>query len=244
MKPVLSWFIGPLLVLNCANSDAVAKGMLVKQISDKLSEHRCRGMPVDVIGATTEERQLICAASEQAAGLFKQCGLANMPLMRVQVTKEPPHVCGVDAFGSFDANAQSIRLVNTSACRRLAIANPTYALLPFVQFYKSLAVHEIAHQMFRSHLKGKAVSHATHEYVAYAIQIASMPLKVRTQFLDAIRREPPSDLSPFVDMVLLMSPAYFAAIAYDHFSAPGNGYRIIRGVLQGTIEFPANDLLE
>jgi uncharacterized protein DUF6639 len=116
--------------------------------------------------------------------------------------------------------------------------------LPFADFYKSLAVHEIAHQIFRSHLKGKTVSRATHEYVAYAIQIASMPHKVRTQFLDPIRRAPSSNLNPFVDMVLLMSPTYFAAMAYDHFSAPGNGCRILQGVLQGTIEFPTNDLLE
>ena len=242
LKP--SVLLGALLFLIRASSEAMVTDVHAQQISDKLPEYRCPGIAVVVTGASNEERRLICAAAKQADGLFGQCGLTNTPLIQVQIQTKPPHVCGVDAFASFDAQSQSIKLVNKAACHRLAISNPAYSVLPFADFYKSLVVHEIAHQIFRSHLKGKVVSRATHEYVAYAIQIVSMPQEVRTQFLERVRRGPTSNLDPFVDMVLLMSPTYFAAMAYDHFSAPGHGCRILQGVLRGTIEFPTNDLLE
>ena len=244
MRLKLSVLLGTLLFLICASSEAVVTDVLAQEIGDKLPDYRCPGITVEVTGASNEERRLICAAAKQAEKLFGQCGLTNMPPIRVHVTTKPPHVCGVDAFASFDAEAQSIRLVNKAACRRLAVANQAYSVLPFADFYKSLVVHEIAHQIFRSHLKGKVVSRATHEYVAYAVQIVSMPQEVRSQFLKEIRRAPTSNLDPFVDMVLLMSPTYFAAMAYDHFAAPGNGCRILQGVLRGTIEFPTNDLFE
>jgi hypothetical protein len=90
MKPIVSFLLGTILFLICANSEAGAEDILAEQISDKLSEHRCSGIAVEVISDSTEERPLICAAAKQAAGLFQQCGLANMPLIRVQVTTTPP----------------------------------------------------------------------------------------------------------------------------------------------------------
>ena len=211
---------------------------------DRSVEVPCRRVPVDVSGASQEEHQLICEAAVHAADLLGQCELKTQRRIRVHVTKSPPTVCGVHAFGSFDVKAHRIRLVDAQTCRKMANANAAYASLPYREFYKSLVVHEVAHFIFRSSLDKRAVSHTTHEYVAYAIQIASMPSYVRDRFLKSFRRKPPTDLSPFVDMVYLMSPAYFGALAYDHYSAPGNGCRILREIVEGQIEFPTPEALE
>jgi len=211
---------------------------------DKSVAVPCRKVPVDVSGASQEERQLICEAAVRATELFGQCEFETHQRIRVHVTNRPPTVCGVDAFGSLDVKDQRIRLVDAQTCRKMANANAAYASLPYREFYKSLVVHEVAHHIFRSNLDERAVSHATHEYVAYAIQIASMPSYVRDRFLNSFRRKPPTDLSPFVDMVYLMAPAYFGALAYDHFSAPGNGCRILREIVEGQIEFPTLEALE
>ena len=84
----------------------------------------------------------------------------------------------------------------------MAKSNPAHASLPFLKFHESLVAHEVAHQIFRSHLGGRTVSLATHEYVAYAMQIASMPLGVRKAFLKPLNSKAPDNLEPFVDVVL------------------------------------------
>ena len=223
---------------------ALAEGRQPNAGVDKSVEVPCRRAPVDVSGASQEEHQLVCEAAEHAVDLFGQCEFKTHRRIRVHVTKRPPTVCGVHAFGSFDVKAHRIRLVDAQTCRKMANANAAYASLPYREFYKSLVAHEVAHFIFRSSLDERAVSHTTHEYVAYAIQIASMPSYVRDRFLKSFRRKPPTDLSPFVDMVYLMSPAYFGALAHDHFSAPGNGCRILREIVEGQIEFPAPEALE
>jgi Family of unknown function (DUF6639) len=207
----------------------------------KSLETSCLEQKADVLGASTEERTVVCTAVKKTTKLFRQCGFMKLPRIRVQVEKEPVNVCGVDAFGSYDAQRQTIRIVDATTCEKMAKVNAAYASLPFGELYQSIVVHEIAHQFFRSHLKDKKASHATHEYIAYAMQIASMPPQVRDQLLNSFPREPPEDLGPFVDMLLLMSPMYFGVLAYDHFSAPGNGCRVLQEIVRGEIEFPSSD---
>ena len=182
--------------------------------------------------------------AKHAVNLLGQCGLEAPPHIRVMIEKKPLNVCGVDAFGSFDAEAQYIRLVNKQTCKKMTSVNSAYAGLSFDEFFKSLTVHEMAHVIFRHRLNGRRVSRATHEYIAYAIQIASVPTTVRAEFLNSFTREPPTDLSPFVDILLLMSPEHFGVLAYDHFSAPDNGCRILTGIVKGQVEFPTLEELE
>lgn len=151
---------------------------------------------------------------------------------RPRVEETAIEVCGVDAFGVFDTKAQAIRLLSPKTCRKMANANPAYASLPFLKFYESLVVHEVAHQIFRSHLAERSVSLGTHEYVAYAFQIASLPSDLRQTFLKPLNTKPLDDLSPFVDLVLLMSPEIFGALAYAHYSKPGNGCRVLREIIE------------
>ncbi len=205
------------------------------------SEMSCSEQKADVSGASAEEQRVVCAAVKRATELFGQCDFTDLPRVRVQVSKEPINVCGGDAFGSFDAERQAIRIVDTATCRKMANSNAAYASLPFSEFYQSIVVHEIAHQFFRSHLKDKKASHAAHEYVAYALQIASLPPRARNQLLNSFPDEPPEDLAPFVEMLLLMSPMYFGVLAYHHFSAPGNGCRVLQEIVRGEIEFPSSD---
>jgi uncharacterized protein DUF6639 len=211
------------------------------ELNDISFEVSCREQKADMSGASAEEQRIICAAVERTTGLFRQCGFMEFPRIRVQVETEPVNVCGVDAFGSFDAERQTIRITDAATCKKLANLNAAYAPLPSDEFYQSIVVHEVAHHFFRSHMNGKKASHATHEYVAYAMQIASMPLQIRNQFLNSFQREPAEDLNPFVDMLLLMSPVYFGVLAYDHFSAPGNGCRVLQEIVRGEIKFPSGD---
>ena len=223
---------------------ASAEDRLVDEIIIHPNGSSRQDVTAGLVGASHEERQLVHEGAKHAVSLLGQCGLEAPPHIRVMIEKKPLNVCGVDAFGSFDAEAQSIRLVNKQTCKKMTSVNSAYAGLSFDEFFKSLTVHEMAHVIFRHRLNGRRVSHATHEYVAYAIQIASFPTAERAEFLKLFTREPPTDLSPFVDILHLMSPEHFGVLAYDHFSAPDNGCRILTGIVKGQVEFPTLEELE
>ncbi|MBU1210153.1 MAG: hypothetical protein KJ587_02640 [Alphaproteobacteria bacterium] len=201
----------------------------------------CEAVAVDVTGAAPDEKALICRAAQRSVEFFRRCKLKSSGRIRIEVVAGALDVCGVDVFGSYDASTETVRIVNLKRCTAMAGEVAEYRAPPVEQFYGSIVAHEAAHYVFRKLTRDHSYSHATHEYVAYAAQIDSMPPAVRKNFLKSISRPLPSDLSHFVDIVLMLAPARFGAMAYDHFSAPGNGCRMLRGLVAGTIEFPSID---
>ena len=161
---------------------ASAEDRLVDEIIIHPNGSSRQDVTVELVGASHEERQLVHEGAKHAVNLLGQCGLEAPPHIRVMIEKKPLNVCGVDAFGSFDAEAQSIRLVNKQTCKKMTSVNSAYAGLSFDEFFKSLTVHEMAHVIFRHRLNGRRVSRATHEYIAYAIKIASFPTTYALSF--------------------------------------------------------------
>lgn len=217
--------------LGLFSTSAVAEG-------HERSAVACSDVAVEILGASPREQELICSAAAQGFEFFRRCKFEISQQIRVAVVEDHLKVCGVDAFGSYSAESGTIELLDLKACSLKASENQAYSSLPPPEFYSSIVVHEVAHAIFRSLVRDTAHTHATHEYVAYAVQISSMRTAVRQQFLNSIQRQPATDLEPFVDIVFLLGPSKFAAMAYDHYSMPGNGCRFLEGLVDGRIEFP------
>lgn len=213
-------------------------GTFSAHATDKVASAYCRDGRTEVQRATGDELALICLAAGDALDFLRDCGLRLPGDLQIEVANEGIEVGGLEVFGCFDAETDKIRLLDLERCAKAAAVNKAYAALPANQFYKSIVAHEVAHRVFRSNLGNRTIPRAGHEYVAYAVQITQMPETVRRQFLAPIKRSPPSDLRRFADMLLLMAPEAFAAMSYDHFSAPGNGCKLLRDLLMGIRNFP------
>ncbi|MBU2582913.1 MAG: hypothetical protein KJ622_14470 [Alphaproteobacteria bacterium] len=198
----------------------------------------CSAVAITIVAATIKEHEIICAGVLRSIALFRQCKLETPDRVRIVVANVPLKIGGISAFAVYEANTKTIHLANMKTFAAAAKSIKEFGALPIDALYESVVAHEVAHRIFRPLVKNMDLSHATHEYVAYAAQVSAMPRAVRRQYLQSIERPPPTDLSLFVDIVLLLGPARFAAMAYDHFSAPGNGCRILQGVAAGSIEFP------
>ena len=201
----------------------------------------CSDGRTEVRGAVSNDFALICSAASDAMRFLQDCGLSSPDSLRLEVTKGPIKVGGFDVFGCFDDETGAIRLLDVAHCSRSAGANKAYAALANSDFYRSVVAHEVAHKVLRYNLGKRILPRVGHEYVAYAVQITLLPETVRRQFLAPIKRSPPSDLSRFADTLLLMAPEIFAAMSYDHFSAPENGCKLLRNLSIGTLNFPIPD---
>lgn len=198
----------------------------------------CSDGRTKIAGASSDEFSLICSAAEATMKFLRNCGLSLPSSLQIEIAKESLQVGGQKTFGCYDADRNVILLLNFANCSKAAAKSKAYASLPADQFYKSIVVHEVAHRVFQSNLGARKVTRGGFEYVAYAVQITLIPESARSKFLAPIKRSAPTDLSPFADMLLLMAPEAFGAMAYDHFSAPGNGCRVLRDVIEGKQSFP------
>lgn len=120
----------------------------------------------------------------------------------------------------------------------LILPRSIYRKLPMRDVYDSLIIHEVTHAILREHVGRRRLPVAAHEYVAYAIQVASMPRATRRLFLAALPAQTPRSFAPFNDVYLGMSPLRFAANAYRHLFRNKRYCETIQHVASGEANFP------
>lgn len=216
---------------------AVQPSSAVAKIASVTGPERCPGAAVDVTAAFSDQRHLACAAANQALELLGRCGISLHRPLRVEIMSEIRHPFSRDLiFGFFDTKRERVLVTEEANVASLVKGTP-YAELPQRAFYRSLIVHEVVHGVMHQNLKRQPTSHAADEYPAYALQIASLPADVRDKFLQSIpSRARPGELV-LNDAILFFDPFFFAAQAYEHFQASGDGCVHLTALLGGDVAF-------
>jgi hypothetical protein len=203
------------------------------------SQHRCIDAPVDILAASEGERRLACSAAGHALQLLGHCGISLRRPLHVEITSEVRHPFNGAILGLFDARQERVLITREANIPSLVKDTPV-AKLPLRDFHRSLIVHEVVHGVMHQNLKRPATSHAEVEYPAYALQIESLPPDVRDRFLRSFdQTATKADTVLFNDVVLHGDPFLFAASAYEHFKAEGNGCGHLRALLDGQARFIA-----
>jgi hypothetical protein len=194
----------------------------------------CGHASVSVAGATQEERKLVCEAAADALALLASCRIAPRRRLHVEVAPAVRNPFGGAIFGRFDP-ALDLALLSELATVAPLAADTPYSRIPPAAFYKSLVVHEVVHAVMYQNYRRAPSSRAASEYPAYALQIASLEAPARETFLRAADRGPQDGRILFNDFILAFDPYFFAARAYEHFSA--GGCPNLRALLDGDVQF-------
>jgi hypothetical protein len=206
------------------------------KVADRVQE-RCPEAPVDVMAASSEERDLVCSAAHD---VVRRLGRCEIPLRRpldVEIVNEVRHPFSTNPiFGFFDTNRERVLISQERAVPSLAEGTP-YAGLPQRDFYRSLIVHEIVHGIMHQNLKRPAWSQAAYEYPAYALQVESLPPDVRDKLLRAVPNRVASGELLFNDNILVFDPFFFAVQAYEHLNSATDGCAQLHALLEGHASF-------
>ena len=202
---------------------------------------RCPGALVDVTAASEDERSLACSAADQALELLGRCEISLRRPLRVQIGDEHRHPLRWPVLGFFETKHERVLVARYESMPSLAKGTP-FALLSQRDLFKSIVLHEIVHGVLHQHAGRHVMSHAAGEYLAYALQIESLPPSGRDSFLQAIEpRVSTADLI-FTDVLWSLDPFFFAAHAYDHFKDSDNGCTHLRALLEGQVAFISTPL--
>lgn len=200
----------------------------------------CDDIPVTVDAADRSDHARICRGARQALTFLAGIGLD---------TSEPLSVLASDAeaaghhaaeVGSYDTRDHRVRVRTFDGCARLASAEPLFRVPMEESLYASFIAHEIAHAVIHANAGQHRTARIAQEYIAYVVQLETMPESLRARILARYDQEGFNKASDIGETYLLIDPHAFAVKAYRHFLKTENGASFLRRLANGTATLGGN----
>lgn len=218
-----------------ALSVALSPQAAAHEISSRPS---CLGGRVVIDGADEYEAELVCRGITAAAEMLGRCGYAPPVSVAVEFASRLVDVDGFARRGEYVSGTRLIRLQTLAAF--MTANKPSFAgvSISYGALYASIAAHEMTHAIFNEAASHRDLVPAAHEYVAYTIQVATLPSGVRDALLAKYSEPPAESLFVFSPFLLYADPERFAVAAWRHFTGAGNGCSMLDRIASENVHFP------
>lgn len=227
--------IGAVVALSAALAFTSMDGPRAREISKTPT---CLDGRATFDNLTEDEADLICRGIAAARDVLAHCGFTDVPRITVEAASSLIDGEGFDRRGEYLPASRRLRI--RPLAEFIATTPPSIAGVPAPHsvLYASVAAHEMSHAILAESAIGPDLPPTAHEYVAYTIQIATLPEEIRAA-IDAKYPEPALvDLFVFSPFLLYGDPERFAVAAWRHFGEPDNGCGMIHRILAGKVRFP------
>ena len=208
---------------------------------DPAPAYRCPGLTPDVVVATGQKHDavLVCSGAARAMRFFDHL---DLPLMRDIQFRLHPALARQDAahIGYYDAHSRRIDFLTYAACVEQCATQPPFRLPMNEELYIGFAAHETSHAVIDELTAGRPLSRVAHEYLAYVVQISTMPPAERDTLLhgyDLPAFENPRQISL---TYYALDPCAFGVKAYRHYTALPDPAGFVRDLLDGKVHLGAN----
>jgi hypothetical protein len=185
-----------------------------------------------VAGTDPDTATRLCETAVAAKAHLAECGLVQTRPLTIEVTPEidgPADHCA----GLYICGSDRIRIIPPSAVADTVPVGSAFATIEAETFHDSLVVHEMAHALMDRIECPERRCAADLEYVAYAMQIGSLPPAERDALMAFRDIERPVPAERLNDFLLWMRPDLFALHAWAHFDDPGTGCAFVADLLNG-----------
>lgn len=195
--------------------------------------YACPHSALTVFAVDPELAAHICAIDAATDLDLSSCGLPEYGPLDLYVVRRiegaPGHCLGV-----YVCETNEIAVVNPAVLAQDDARTTVYGSLNANMLFDSMVVHEIAHARLANALRDKEISVASHEYIAYAMQIASLPAQEREVLLKGAPKGD-FDVSAINELTLSFDPKLFFGLVWRHFEAPENGCNFIKSLIDGSV---------
>lgn len=193
----------------------------------------CTDVRVDAVADQRASVSAVCRAAEQVSSVLSVCGFGVLDRIPVQVVEVLPAECPAHALGYFDARDATVTIPTYAACVALAGPEGRFGVPVTTALYESLIAHELVHATVSQHQGRTAINRAGQEYLAYAIQLATMSPALRTRILARYPQADPVRFDELSELYLDLAPGRFAVKSYLHFIALEDRCALIGDLLEG-----------
>ena len=174
----------------------------------------------------------VCATFEETQSLLGQCELEVSKSINIEVFDALPSVSNA-CFGFYEYDTNRISLRSPDSIATVIEQSTLYEGLDPKTVFDSIVVHEVSHAAFAQTAFDDAACLANHEYVAYVMQMWSLPPSIRSEIVDRFGQVEPVAPQRLSEIVAVMAPAQFAALAWQHFNEDGHGCDFVQDLVIG-----------
>lgn len=204
--------------------------MLLVQEPD-LRAAACGGGGVTVIAESSYDRDAACTGAGRAIAVLGGLGLTVLGPIVVQVVDEITIMHGVPALGLYDPRTHLVKVLARSAFSPGTAAEAVLGL-PFDEdLHASVFAHEVTHAVLHQYEEWIPLGPAAHEYVAYSVQLATLPGPQRRRILDRFEGAAFSNVEQISEIILAFDPNRFAVKAYLHFRDAADQHAVLEGLI-------------
>lgn len=192
----------------------------------------CDGGQVLVTAPSEPLALSICDSVGRALALLDECDLRLSDPITISIfdnLPNPSHNC----FGFYECDSNRIWLRSPDSVANVIGESALYLGFEPKVVFDSIVAHEVAHAAFAHTACADAACLANHEYVAYVIQMWSLPPSVRNEIVARFGQYEPVEPMRLNAMIAVMAPEKFAALAWQHFSEAHHGCDFVQDLATG-----------
>jgi hypothetical protein len=201
------------------------------------AERRCAGSNATIYAESDADARLACDGVADAVGFLSEQGFTVDTVMWIDILDSVfAHRAENPAFrvlGQFDAEQNRIMVTSTKGQHEMAAEKPIFGVpAPYDHaLFRSVVAHEVAHAIAEENFRVDEPSRLAHEYIAYIVQLATMPANLQQQILE--RHPGPGFVSELEihPIIYGMDPDLFAVKAYRHYRRPEVGVAFLQSML-------------
>lgn len=191
-------------------------------ISTGTESIRCVDTDVIIFGGNGRDASTACKGATQAIDVLAHIGLTSRRPITIHIEDRMEQIQGVPVIGFYDSESVQIRVASRFALNA-GMTDATLFDLPINEpLYASVFAHEVTHAVIDSAVGDEPVhrwqpTRAAQEYVAYSIQLATLPDELRGRILNRITVSGFDAPVNVTETYLALAPNRFAVSAYRHF---------------------------
>jgi hypothetical protein len=144
---------------------------------------------------------------------------------------------GRSCLGLFHRESDQISLLTPESFSQAHTQSDFCEMIPEEAHFDSIVIHELVHAVLGQSPCADTLCRLDNEYIAYAIQLESMPQETRDLFLERYGPRSPDQASRVNGFFLEAAPLAFAAASWLHFTSEGNGCDLVGRIVRGEFTF-------
>lgn len=193
---------------------------------------------VTLSGDRVEDGELACQAVAASLAFMADHGFHINARFTIDVVDRPLSLHDTEVTGTYDARRFHIEVPDFVQAQRMAQSRLPFRMAMSRALWQSFVAHEVAHAVAQANFRVRPPSLAAHEYIAYVVQLATLPEPVRRQLLVGFRNGA-FRLDREINVTFLqLDPEVFAVKAYRHFVAQPDPADFLQGLLNGRLGSP------
>lgn len=140
------------------------------------------------------------------------------------------------AHGHFDAKTKTATVMSRTVYQDARVQNRVLGLPMDTELYSSIFTHEVAHAIAHENFAVEKPPTVAHEYIAYTVQLATLPDALRNRILTAIPGTGFEHEREISELYMAFDPDRFAVQVYRHFMRSTNRTEFFARLLSGAFK--------